>query len=97
MSIQCDVERSRASECSLNRGGGTLSSPDHLKELRWRKEDALSFRLRGAASDVHFQSKSRKVVVDQFHSALHVLSRAERECAIINIEALQYFICGEFL
>jgi hypothetical protein len=37
------------------------------------------------------------VMVSQFHSALHVLSCTKWEGAIINIEALQYFVCDEFL
>jgi hypothetical protein len=36
------------------------------------------------------------MVVDQFHSALQVLSCTKWEGAGINIEALQYFICSEF-
>ena len=86
-----------ASKCTLNCGGCSVHPLQSLEEL-WRGEkDAFGLRLRRAASNVHFQSKSCKVVSDEFHSALHVRPRAERECAIINIEALQYFVCGEFL
>ena len=81
---------------TLNCGGRNVRPLQSLEEL-WRGEkDAFGLLLRRAASNVHFQSKLRKVVVDQFHSALHVRPCAERECAIINIEALQYFICGDF-
>ncbi len=84
-------------KCTLNCGGRSGHPLQSLEEL-WRgKENAFGLRLRRAASNVHVQSKSRKVVVDQFHSSLHVLPRAERECAIIDVEALQYFVCGEFL
>jgi hypothetical protein len=41
-------------------------------------------------SDVHFQSKSRKVVVDQFNSALQVLSCTKWEGAIINVKAIVF-------
>ena len=86
-----------AAKCTLNCGGRSVRPLQALEEL-WRgKKDAFGLRLRRAASNVHFQSKSRKVVVDQFHSALHVLPCAKWECAIINIEALQYFVCDEFL
>ncbi len=86
-----------AAKCALNCGGRSVHPLQSLEEL-WRgKKNAFGLRPRRAASNVHFQSESRKVVVDQFHSALHVLPRAERECAIIDVEALQYFVCGEFL
>mgnify|MGYP006158919479 CR=1 FL=1 len=84
-------------KCTLDCGGCSVHPLQSLEEL-WRGEkDAFGHLLRRAASNVHFQSKSRKTVVNQFHSALHVLPCAKWECAIINIEALQYFVCGEFL
>ncbi len=43
---------------------------------------------------MHFQPKSREVVVNQLHPLLQVLSCAKWEGAVINIEALQYLICG---
>jgi len=71
-----------------------------VRSRRWKKgKKTFGLRLQCAASNVHFQSKSRKVVVDQFHSALHVLSSTKWEgtITIINKEALQYFVCDEFL
>ena len=85
-----------AAKCTLNSSGRSVCPLQALEEL-WRgKKDAFGLRLRRAASNVHFQSNSRKVVINQFHSALHVLPRAKWECTVINIEALQYFVCGEF-
>ena len=86
-----------ATDCMLNCGSHSVC-PLQVLEKMWRGEkDIFGLPLRCAASNVHFQSKSHKVMVNQFHSALHVLSRTKWEGAVINIEALQYFVCDEFL
>ena len=87
----------RATERTLNCGSHSVCPLQALEKL-WRGEkDTFGLRLQCAASNVHFQSKSPKVMVNQFHSVLHVLSRTKWEDTIINIEALQYFVCDEFL
>jgi hypothetical protein len=46
---------------------------------------------------VHFKSKAAEVTVEKGKSASHVSAQLEYECTIINIEALEYFNCREFL
>jgi len=43
------------------------------------ERNTFGLRLRRAVSDVHFQSKSRKVVVDQFHSALQIFGNVKTD------------------
>jgi len=78
----------RATECTLNCGSRSVCPLQALEKL-WRGEgDTFGLRLRRATSNVHFQSKSCKVVVNQFHFALQVLFHTKWEGAVINIEAL---------
>ncbi len=57
-----------------------------LKELRGAgEEDTFSFRLQAASSNMHFQPKSCKVVVDEFHPTLQILPCLERKGAVVHI------------
>ena len=50
-------------------------------------KDAFGLRLQRAVSNVHFQSKSRKVVVDQFHSALQIFGNVKTDDTV-EIDAI---------
>ena len=75
-------------ECVLDGAGGSVCPLQVLDELRRGEEDAFGLRFQVATSNVHFQPKSCKVVVDQFHSLSQILSRAKWEGAVINVKAL---------
>ncbi len=63
----------------------TLVFSGSWKNWRGGKEDTFELRLRGAASNVHFQPESCKVVVDEVHPALQVLPCPERKGAVVHV------------
>ena len=97
MSIQCDVDALRTVKCMLDHMSCVVPSFKLLEELRWGKENTLSFRLWCATSDVHFQSKSHKMAVYQIHSSLQIFSCPKREGTVIDIQALKDTISCEFV
>ncbi len=69
----------RGTECTLH-GASPSACPLQALEELWRgKENTFGLRLRHATSDVHFQSKSREVAVDQFHSALQIFGNVKND------------------
>jgi hypothetical protein len=67
----------------LDCAGRNVGFLQALEELRGGEEDEFCLRLRGAASNVHFQPESCKVVKDEFHPALQVLPRPEWKGAVV--------------